>query len=226
MDAKALHQLQDEITRRIVGDDEPIERDPFEGFFSDVRLYNLSKNIACEVDHYGIMSRADAVRTLSRIATFYERATDEDIRILSLQTRECLHCGGSYSEDDFYPISTAPQNLNFSHRNRRTGEPMHPYCKSCVYKCGLPKGGNHPGFVYLAELKGVYKIGRSGDPAKRMLTLRREYGEVAVLVCAIEVEDMYLAEAALHTQFLHRHFEAELFDLTPADVEYIKGLAK
>lgn len=82
------------------------------------------------------------------------------------------------------------------------------------------------GFVYLIQsISGAYKIGRTVNPNNRMATFTVKLPFEVEYVCVIQCEDMYSLERQLHTQFANKRVNGEWFNLSPEDVEYIKGLA-
>jgi hypothetical protein len=82
------------------------------------------------------------------------------------------------------------------------------------------------GFVYLIQSPTkAYKIGRTSDPQNRMKTFGIQLPFEVEYICIIETPDMIDLETKLHTRFSTKRINGEWFDLSPEDVEYIKGLA-
>lgn len=89
------------------------------------------------------------------------------------------------------------------------------------------KKAEKPGFVYLLKSdKGHYKIGRTVNPESRSKTFGIQLPFDVTFECLIETQNMFALEAELHARFADKRTTGEWFDLTPEDVEYIKGLAK
>jgi len=57
---------------------------------------------------------------------------------------------------------------------------------------------NSPGYVYLMEVKGKYKIGYSKDPLIRSITLVDKYKDLPTIIDQKASRDMRLDEATLH----------------------------
>lgn len=82
------------------------------------------------------------------------------------------------------------------------------------------------GYVYvLSSPFNYFKIGCSSKPRNRMLTFGVQLPFEVEMVAAIYSNDMYALEKELHQRFSDRRTRGEWFELTDADVEYIKGLA-
>lgn len=82
------------------------------------------------------------------------------------------------------------------------------------------------GYVYLIKSpSSSYKIGRTIDPDNRMKVFSVKLPFEVEYVALIQTDDMKTLETSLHQRFAHLHINGEWFALTPADVEYIKGLA-
>lgn len=93
-----------------------------------------------------------------------------------------------------------------------------------------PKSTGKPqvGFVYLLRSSnGFFKIGKSKNPERRIKQLRKQYDLVEIeCICLIPTNHMAQLELDLHSEFLRKRVNyTEWFLLTPADVEFIKGLA-
>lgn len=81
-----------------------------------------------------------------------------------------------------------------------------------------------PVFVYLFRAQnGLYKIGISNNPAKRLASLAT--GPVAIeLAWSRRFENAKSAERDLHIRFSDKRVRGEWFALEPADVTYIQAL--
>lgn len=91
----------------------------------------------------------------------------------------------------------------------------------------VKKKSEKPGYVYLLKSdKGFWKIGRTVDPENRGKTFGIQLPFEVSFECLIKADNMMLLEAELHHRFDHKRINGEWFDLTPEDVEYIKGLAQ
>lgn len=83
------------------------------------------------------------------------------------------------------------------------------------------------GFVYLLQgPAGAYKIGRSIDPKNRLKTFGVLLPFEVEYICLLETFDMLGLESLLHERFADKRVNGEWFALSPADVDYIKGLAR
>lgn len=83
------------------------------------------------------------------------------------------------------------------------------------------------GYVYLVEGDGgrFYKIGRTNNVPTRMKAFARMRLPITLkLIHYIPTLDAEAAERLLHQQFKPERINGEWFALTPADVEWLKGL--
>lgn len=94
------------------------------------------------------------------------------------------------------------------------------------------QGGTTPshlhisGYVYLlATAIGYYKIGCSSKPLSRLMTFGVQLPFAVECLHTIFSVDMYGLEAELHTRFREKRAQGEWFRLSPADIEYVKGLS-
>lgn len=88
-------------------------------------------------------------------------------------------------------------------------------------------GAVYKGYVYLLQsATGAYKIGRTKNPKDRMKTFSVKLPFEVEYICIIQTDDMYGLEQSLHDQFANKRLNGEWFNLTPEDVEHIKGLAQ
>jgi hypothetical protein len=83
------------------------------------------------------------------------------------------------------------------------------------------------GFVYLFKCNGLYKIGRSEDPKKRMQKMASaimpfEIQKIHVIAC----DDAAAAERLLHRTFASKRKDGEWFDLSDFDVVLISSIKK
>jgi len=82
-----------------------------------------------------------------------------------------------------------------------------------------------PGYVYLFQTStGIYKIGQSIDPGKRLTSIQSSLPYKLSSIVRIPTNDMSKLENELHNRFRDKRIRREWFDLSPEDVEYIKGL--
>lgn len=87
-------------------------------------------------------------------------------------------------------------------------------------------GKGRAGHVYLLQsVTGHYKIGRTSNPANRLKTFTIKLPFEVEYVCVIACEDMYRLEWDLHEKYESKRVNGEWFNLSPEDVEYLKGLA-
>lgn len=83
------------------------------------------------------------------------------------------------------------------------------------------------GYVYLIQSPtGAYKIGKSNNPDDRVHTFEVKLPFEIEYICKIRTDDMHRLESDLHWKFSEKRINGEWFNLSPDDVEYIKGLAK
>jgi hypothetical protein len=87
-----------------------------------------------------------------------------------------------------------------------------------------PKRRPERGYVYLLYGGGYYKIGKARDPYKRTETLRIQLPFAVELLHVIESNDYDAAEKELHELFAVKRINGEWFQLTEADVAYIRSL--
>lgn len=88
----------------------------------------------------------------------------------------------------------------------------------------------YPCYVYLMQdtANGFYKIGISNNPEYREGTLQSEKPTIE-LICARQYPTRTIAEAfeaALHNTFADKRLRGEWFELSPQDVEILKGTLK
>lgn len=82
-----------------------------------------------------------------------------------------------------------------------------------------------PGHVYLIECNGLHKIGHTANLKARLSSMQSGSSTKLNLICSIKTPEMEFLEYELHERFADRRMAREWFNLTSADVEYIKGLA-
>ena len=81
------------------------------------------------------------------------------------------------------------------------------------------------GFVYLLRAdNGLYKIGVSIDPSKRLKGLRTGSPDKLVLIHTIKTDSAYGAERAFHKRYEHKRVRAEWFALDEKDVTFIRSI--
>lgn len=83
------------------------------------------------------------------------------------------------------------------------------------------------GYVYLIKsADGLWKIGETKDPEKRIKSLQVSSRHSLSYECLIETDDVHSLERQLHTKFAETHSHGEWFYLAENDVQYIKSLAE
>ncbi len=83
------------------------------------------------------------------------------------------------------------------------------------------------GYVYLLQSPtSAYKIGRTANPKNRLQTFNVKLPFEVDYLAVIKTPNMYQLEVDLHNKFASKRINGEWFTLSPADVEYIKGLAR
>ena len=82
-----------------------------------------------------------------------------------------------------------------------------------------------PGEVYLVGvLEGCYKIGRSGNSDKRLLSYSPKLPVTLTIHHRITTDDAVWLENLLHAAFIHRRSGGEWFRLTADDIAHLKGI--
>jgi hypothetical protein len=88
------------------------------------------------------------------------------------------------------------------------------------------KSRTRAGYVYLLQSPtGYYKIGRTRDPSDRIKTFSVKLPFEVEYIIVISTFDMVKLETDLHHKYANKRIEGEWFELSSADVAYIKGLA-
>ena len=80
------------------------------------------------------------------------------------------------------------------------------------------------GFIYVLKCGPHYKIGLSQNVDRRVEQLSVTPPFDVELIHTIETDDMFKLESFLHDKFSEKRKNGEWFELTEADVEYIKEL--
>lgn len=81
------------------------------------------------------------------------------------------------------------------------------------------------GHVYLFKFNDCFKIGMSTTTSRRQKEIERKKKVELELLHEISSNDYQRAEATLHAEFAHcRRGKAELFDLTPEEVQHIRAI--
>lgn len=81
------------------------------------------------------------------------------------------------------------------------------------------------GFVYLVRAKnGLYKIGSSIDPEKRLNGLKTGSPDKLIIIHTIKTDSAYEAERTFHKKFEHKKVHDEWFALDERDVEFIRSI--
>ena len=81
------------------------------------------------------------------------------------------------------------------------------------------------GYVYLFKFNDCFKIGMSTTTSRRQKEIERKKKVELELLHEISSNDYQRAEASLHAEFAHcRRGKAELFDLTPEEVQQILAI--
>ena len=83
------------------------------------------------------------------------------------------------------------------------------------------------GYVYLFKFNDCFKIGMSTATSRRQKEIERKKKVELELLHEITSNDYQRAEATLHAEFAHcRRGRAELFDLTPEEVQQILAITQ
>lgn len=83
------------------------------------------------------------------------------------------------------------------------------------------------GYVYLLQSPTkAYKIGRTRNPDNRLETFSVKLPFEVEYTCVIRCDDMYSLEKELHGRFADKRINGEWFNLSPEDVDHIKGLVQ
>lgn len=99
-----------------------------------------------------------------------------------------------------------------------------------VFGSGHPSSNprNRVGYVYLLAVPnspGLYKIGRAANPENRLHTFNVKLPFPVHFEHVIKCSDMYKQESMLHGLFANQRVNGEFFNLSIADVAFIKSLA-
>ena len=81
-----------------------------------------------------------------------------------------------------------------------------------------------PGHVYLVECGGLYKIGKSKQPATRLGRFATMWIQPTSIVAVGRCEDMASTESQLHKTYAHKRVHGEWFALSDSDVEQVKAV--
>jgi hypothetical protein len=111
--------------------------------------------------------------------------------------------------------------------------PQPLYCEDCAaeqikyqfeYIQNMRQSPRH-GYVYLLDSQiGVWKIGRSSVPVKRISTLEVKLPYDLEVIALIETKDMYGLESHMHNKYAAKRVKGEWFRLSSEEVEYIRSL--
>jgi len=90
--------------------------------------------------------------------------------------------------------------------------------------CHSQRRGTDPGYVYLMECGGIYKIGLSKDPSKRRKQIERGLSTSrrsprVELLAQLPTGAMKATEEMLHSFYRDEHFFLEWFELRRDQVE-------
>lgn len=119
--------------------------------------------------------------------------------------------------------------------NRRNNADDEKYIQSVISGFGkqvknkpssTPRDRN--GYVYLLcvpNTPGLYKIGRASNPENRLHIFNVKIPFPVAYEHLIKTDDCYALETTLHRLFASQRLEGEFFQLTAADVAFIKSLA-
>lgn len=83
-----------------------------------------------------------------------------------------------------------------------------------------------PGYVYLLESGGLYKVGRSTRPDKRIAQISPVMPHPVNVICTVYSEEHEVLEAELHERFRDVRLNGEWFNLSSENVDYIKRRAE
>lgn len=89
----------------------------------------------------------------------------------------------------------------------------------------IVKTVDRSGYVYLIEQNGLHKIGITKNLKNRMTAMKTSSGHPIDLIWSMHYPAMDELEHALHVRYESKRTQGEWFNLTPEDVEYIKGLS-
>lgn len=76
------------------------------------------------------------------------------------------------------------------------------------------------GFVYLYQMPGRCKLGKTTDLEIRLKQLIHEFPPGPLLWMSIRTKDRHILERALQMMFASKNIKGELFDLSPEDIAY------
>lgn len=155
----------------------------------------------CLVDQQGCVVTSDQLRELIAIASeAFELLPDEDLEQYNLNQRERRFMGW------------IEQNSGQPYEEHVAG--IRPKRVPRVHK-------PQPGYVYVVEGGGYYKIGKAKDIRNRTTWFELKLPFEVKLVYLIESEYYSETEKELHLAFANKRINGEWFDLTEEDLDYI-----
>lgn len=83
---------------------------------------------------------------------------------------------------------------------------------------------NRDGYVYLLKSNGLFKIGKSKNPSKRITDISPKFPAEVEIVSVIKTKNMDSMESCLHNKFKDKRRLGEWFNLTTEDIEYCNNL--
>lgn len=160
-----------------------------------VASYEGRKVLTTFTGHLAIPHRAQIEALMKEISAFYDVYSDEQIDAINEAAELQFH------RDIYQPQATLKTTKK-------------------------PTRHEKPGFIYLVQsVSGHYKIGLTANPEHRGKTFGVQLPFEVEFICLIKTDNMQRLETELHERFADKRVNGEWFDLTPEDVEYIKGLA-
>lgn len=80
------------------------------------------------------------------------------------------------------------------------------------------------GYIYIIEIDGYFKIGRTKDIKKRLVSIKTSNANKEKVVLLLEVPYYKSAEKLLHFKFRRKRIKGEWFSLTKEDIEDIRNI--
>lgn len=227
MKERELRKIQRDLIENAVKNDQPADfSDWFSfdglGYRETVTLWHLSANKTVLLSNDGFVPLGLIDVLILRLQNFYNAVDPWDFHILNQEVYRCGHCKINRTPDDFYPITKYPTNTPNIARIYTDGSiQLNYYCIDCVKTVPIKvyKKPN-PGYVYLAKYDGMYKIGMSTDPEKRIYQLNSQYNGIKLLH-KFFCKDRKSTEHHLHVIHLHRFEYNEIYSLTEEEVARI-----
>lgn len=125
-------------------------------------------------------------------------------------------CDIEYLKSVLRKQAETPVEVNIWDENYSYGPGFITAASGVLVKVGVARG---PGFIYFASDGSAFKIGRSKDPEKRILSIQTGCSAKVVLFKSLPVGDMKSAEQYFHRLFASRRQHGEWFSIGEHEIE-------